>query len=69
METEERLSFVVTIPKSTLADLALNVHGVESLEGAGPADLAGLLEEVISAGLEDYLGEADDVSVVPVKED
>jgi len=57
------LSFVVTIPKSTLEDLALNMEGLEGLEGLSHADLAQLIQSVLSAGLEDYLGEVDDISV------
>jgi len=62
----EMLSFVVTIPKDTLADLALNIEGLEGLDDVDALYLAALLKNVISAGMEEYLGEVDDCTVRPV---
>ena len=62
----EMLTFAVTIPKDTLADLALNMEGIEGLEGLDRAYLAQLFKNVVMAGLEEYLGEADDIMVRPV---
>lgn len=60
---EETLSFVVRVPRQTISDLALNIHGVESVEGMSTADVASLLQDAIGTGLEDYLGESDDFAV------
>lgn len=61
----ETLNFVVTVPKKTIEDLALNLEGLESIEGTSSRHLAELLRGALAAGLEEYLGEVDDISVMP----
>jgi len=57
------VTFTVTIPRAVLEDVALNLAGIELSENVGRSELAKLLHEVIMAGLEDYIGEHDDVEV------
>jgi len=60
---EEMLSFVVTIPKSTLEDLALNMEGLEGLEGLEDDDAASAL---FAAGLSAELLSAEPLSAEPL---
>jgi hypothetical protein len=65
MARPQTLSFVITVPTQTIEDLALNMNGVDSIEGANMGDLAALLQEALAAGLEDYLGEVDNINIRP----
>lgn len=54
--------FVVSIPISDLADLALN----EGLgEAPSPQALANLVKEALTTGLEDLIGEVGNIDVRP----
>ncbi len=59
----ESVTFTITIPKGTLEDLALNMHGLEAIEGLAGEQLSAILQEALAAGLEEYLGEADAIRV------
>lgn len=62
------LSFTVQIPHGTLEDLALNLHGVESIDGASARQLAALMHGAVLTGLKEALGEdvePDEVVVIP----
>ena len=62
-ENEGNAEFVVKVPMSTLEDLALNISGVDGLEGFDDTKLAALLQGVIEAGMEEWLGEVDHIHV------
>lgn len=61
----QMLSFNLTLPKEMLDDLAENVHGVEGVQGLSPAGVIGMIEDLVSIGLEEHLGESDDFMVQP----
>lgn len=61
----QMLSFNLTLPKDILDDLAMNVHGVEGVEGLSHAGVMGMIEDIVSIGLEEHLGESDDFMVEP----
>jgi hypothetical protein len=59
--TPSKQGFVVEIPKTSLEDVALNMYGdqIESLADATSEELSGLMSEIISAGLEEYVTDCD----------
>jgi hypothetical protein len=59
-------SFTIQISRPAISDIALNVHGVDSLEGLDSASLSELMSDVISAGLDEMLGYSNGFSVAPV---
>jgi hypothetical protein len=61
----QMLAFNLTMPEDMLDELALNVHGVESVRGLSQNGVLSMVEDVLSEGLQAILGESDDFTVHP----
>lgn len=61
----QMLAFNLTLPDDMLDELALNVHGVESVSGLSQNGVLSMVEDVLAEGLTAILGETDDFTVHP----
>lgn len=59
------LAFSLSLPEDMLDELALNVHGVESVKGLSKSGVLSMVEDVVMTGLEAILGEGDDFTINP----
>jgi hypothetical protein len=63
---EDSLNFLVGVPRAVLSELMLNINGLEDAGNASAADLCTTVQDVFMSGIEDYLGEGEEVMVRPV---
>lgn len=57
--------FTIKIERGALSDVALNMHGMDGIEGADSAVLTELMGDVLSAGLDELLGYSEGFAVTP----
>lgn len=61
------MRFIVEVDDRDLRDMALNAMGQELPPQTEPGTLSRIMKEIVTAGLQEYIGEAGDVKVTVCK--